>query len=665
MMSVHLSSPSTTKNVFGDTNGIDSATDSLAKVGRIPDNTKNGSVMLEDENEEKEDEGEGKEDERRHTNDPMRIPFRKKGGGTATTKGIVVGSYPSPLVEFANFIPLRLNERERMLLNVLESTLNVSEYTDNVDVSARFSSKNQRIVDGILEVCNIAVGLATAAGLDDVHLESDHQQQHHNVSYKLASRTPRQNIAFLQDLYEIGRRNKVLNPSKMRGTYGKLMYLLQDAQCPTIAKALGFHLYKELVMVRPHLEYHYHRGLELLQDSRLEEAVQYVDGFCPSTGRRLSRSEVNAIIAHKRQITDELVREYTNTNYKNDTHGRDDNNIMINDHQHPVAAADLGQQDEYKDDELEHKIVPPPKKYLTEVEVRRCIDSIADAVATCVSNIKPVQRMLQLLEENFDPKDPKKKGKYSNLTLTSTTSYATTNNNSRYSPYNNYLGGQYYYGFSGTNDSHNSEESTLSHSHSTQYVFVWQSLKLWCEVQKNMHRLWVCADDDLLSTQYTYSLRNTGQGLNRVQSCPRVGKIMRHLLSQVQKDAGAPWVGLSVIHLGDRDVPNALIFIDKYTQIPRFLRPIVDFIDGLDGLCSTNQGIGAYVSQEFGSLDQLKMLVLSDYFKHGFDGSGDDGGSCIDGRLTSSWNWTSRIAKKPYYHAFMLSGFQGFDGEFK
>jgi hypothetical protein len=116
---------------------------------------------------------------------------------------------------------------------------------------------------------------------------------------------------------------------------------------------------------------------------------------------------------------------------------------------------------------------------------------------------------------------------------------------------------------------------------------------------------------------------------------------------------------------GDRDVPNALIFIDKYAQIPRILNPIVSFIQTIPELCTTHTPTAMYVKQQFGSVRDMQLMVLTDFFKHGFDGSGDDGGSCIDGRLTSAWNWTSRIAKKPYYHAFMLSGFQGFDGDFR
>ena len=53
-----------------------------------------------------------------------------------------------------------------------------------------------------------------------------------------------------------------------------------------------------------------------------------------------------------------------------------------------------------------------------------------------------------------------------------------------------------------------------------------------------------------------YRLMDTGQGLNRVQACPRI-------LNKCQSELGG-WVGSSVIHLGDRNVPNALMFIDKY-----------------------------------------------------------------------------------------------------
>ena len=40
-------------------------------------------------------------------------------------------------------------------------------------------------------------------------------------------------------------------------------------------------------------------------------------------------------------------------------------------------------------------------------------------------------------------------------------------------------------------------------------------------------------------------------------------------------------------------------------------------------------------------------------------------GSCIDGRLTSAWNWCSKLPEKPFFPIFKLSGFVGFDGEFQ
>jgi hypothetical protein len=553
----------------------------------------------------------------------------------------------SALADFAKWIPLRLSTEERSLLAVLEQTLHVSEYTDHVDVtSSRHGIKARRILDGLLEACHIATGLAVASAqerslanscfADLLPSSSSSRKSKSNNSSRLkkngkkkkkksekeeettgtttassssswASRTPKENATLFQTMFEIGRRNKVLNPSSMRTNYGKLMYMLQDAQNPTVAKSLGFSLHKDLVLVGSYLEDY--GCSELLKDERLEGATQFIRDRDEKTGQRLDRTLVDQRVAEKRRLADELVKEYASMS----------------------ASASTSTT----------KISPE--------NICRCIDSISDAIAYVESNVAPVQRMLSYLEENFHPQHAEKGF---SLELSGSSRYSSSSSFSNYSRY-----GLSAYG-SG------SEGPTLNHSHSTQYVFVWQSLRLWCKVMRNMHRLWVCADEDLLSTSISYHLSNTGQGLNRVQTCPRVRKVMSSLLNSTQQEAGSPWVGLSVVHLGDRDVPNALVFIDKYTQIPRFLSPLVKFLHDLPDL-SNDERIESYIKAQFGSAEKLKMAVLADYFKHGFDGSGDDGGSCIDGRLTSSWNWTSRVAKKPYYHAFMLSGFVGFDGDFK
>ena len=207
----------------------------------------------------------------------------------------------------------------------------------------------------------------------------------------------------------------------------------------------------------------------------------------------------------------------------------------------------------------------------------------------------------------------------------------------------------------------------LSHNHQTQYKYIEQSLLLWREILSHLSQMWALAEGDLLDGR-GYRLRDTGQGVHRVQGAPRVGRFMHTMLESMQEATRGGWVGSTAVHLGDNDVPNALVWIDKYSQIPRILAPVVSVVENLDEVVESTPGLPEYVKGVFGSVEACRKIILTDFFRHAFDGSGADNyydaGSCIDGRLTSAWNWCSRISKKPYYHIFKMAGFVGFDGSF-
>jgi hypothetical protein len=233
------------------------------------------------------------------------------------------------------------------------------------------------------------------------------------------------------------------------------------------------------------------------------------------------------------------------------------------------------------------------------------------------------------------------------------------------------------------------------------------------EITHDMFRLWYLAEGDLLSASVPYTLRNTGQGLQRVQQSPRTYKAMQGVLQSTQSKLGS-WVGSSMIHMGDHNVPNALSFIDKYTQVARILNPIIITLETLAQLYKEDDGIKSLIDSGFGGMKKVRRDILCDFFRSAFDGSGgacarrppsapcfafpprahishhgmecamtDDGppcalpshlrpaadnnydaGSCIDGRLTSAWNWCSQLPTKPFAPLFALTGFQGFDGDF-
>ena len=279
----------------------------------------------------------------------------------------------------------------------------------------------------------------------------------------------------------------------------------------------------------------------------------------------------------------------------------------------------------------------------SEEDIMLALNSISDANAFLAQNRDPVQHMLDFLRKYF-------------VKLSAADAEAAENASIDFAA--NFFDLSIRAGRGG---------ACLSHSHDAQVTFVGQSLCLWREIQGSMFKLWMLTDADFLDPQSPYRLYNTGQGLARMQSAPRISSELHRILHKVQREVGVGWVGLSVVHLGDRDVPNGLFFIDKYTQVPRILCPILQVVNRIPSIAADpySRSLLSIAQSGESSAMVLQRYLLRDFFRHGFDGSGSDGGSCIDGRLTSAWNWCSKCSKKVYYPLMLAAGFRGFDGEFK
>ncbi|KAF8761307.1 B-box zinc finger [Rhizoctonia solani] len=408
------------------------------------------------------------------------------------------------------------------------------------------------------------------------------------------------NEAWFARVFEIGRRHKIMNPDKMRETYGKLIYLLMDARSPDVSDLLGFSPISPLVTVYSTLEAH--DALAVLEDPRLEIATREIISPPGASGR--VRAEVQRNIKEKERAVEALVNEYA----AGEATGR---------------ALRSARRAAYRDDEDELEKVPSKEKEsekenrpISAELLRQCIYSISDNSAFLRVNRDPCEIMIGYLKKYFHP---------TKCTPTKTLEDAAKVEQPSLAIKNGRNGAR------------------LSHDHSKQYTYVLQSLTLWREILGDMFHLWTLAETDLLSTTSMYRLRDTGQGLNRVQHAPKTSREMHAILGRAQRDLGS-WVGSS-------------------TQVYRILLPITNVLSHI----ANDARVRDYAVREFGGVEEAIRVVLVDFFRSAFDGSGADSyfdaGSCIDGRLTSAWNWCSLLEKKSYFPLFLLSGFIGFDGQ--
>jgi hypothetical protein len=482
----------------------------------------------------------------------------------------------------ARYVPLRPTIEERSLLQILGGALYVSEYTDQVDVY-HAGNKARRMALQIQQVCAIVAGLVVANNFDV-------------AKRPLMERSFAENRHFFRAVFEIGRRYKILNPDKFRGSYGKLIHMLQDSVKDEVVRAVEFECVAPVRSVLTMVQEKGQQGSDLLRDPLIKVATREI-----YASSEKPREQVEAEVKAKNEALAELKRKYAEK--------QPDGPSL-------KPAGDLAELLKGKQTE---------SSALTEDNVETIVSSISDHFAFQRFNREPCDRMIEYLKTSFSPSNDRE--------------WSLEISRGR--------GG-----------------SCLSHNHRTQYAFVLQSMLLWREIMGNMFALWQMTEEDLLDPSLRYRLCDTGQGLNRMQSAPRVSRMMHQILHKVQSEVGG-WVGLSVVHLGDRDVPNALVFIDKYTQVPRILGPIVQTLDKLPQVYASSPALKKFIDSEFGGVEVLRMAILQDFFRHGFDGSGDDGGSCVDGRLTSCWNWCSKVEKKKYFPAFLITGFTGFDGGFE
>ena len=562
------------------------------------------------------------------------------------------------------------------MLRLVEASIKVAHYVDKVDGVLKEARRRQLQLQG---VTGVFIGLITALDTErGMRLAEDRDFQ--------------RDAKHLRRFFEIARRYKILNPERMRTEYGQLVYLLQDAAISDIQETLGFDVNAPVKTVFSFLKER--NGLSLLEDPLVVDATKEV---LPDPNK--SRAQIQQLIKRKERAVKTLGRNYAKDRLSSDDIelclcSICDNESYLNSARLPIDQTldllrtffdpkkQVANEDMDEDDagDLLFKSSlsssSPPKKMspsskdnkgdfhdLFQEKMNHFSDSDVLLGSARSRSDRGDDDLFQQQRSNDDIDFSQSPHQEAPIIIKKAESWVKKKNGTPHQKKKNL--------FSLAISDADGSGARLSHSHARQFRFAEQSLALWRAIVDDMFRLWFLAEGDLLSGDAPYALRDTGQGFQRVQACPRTYAAMVSILNEerdIARKHDKGWVGSSMVHMGDHNVPNALTFLDKYAQVARILRPLIAVLNRIKVLVDEDAHIKKLVHRAFGSVPNLEQAVLADFFRHAFDGSGADNfydaGSCVDGRLTSAWNWCNQLPTKPYFLLFKLCGFNGFDGEF-
>lgn len=202
-------------------------------------------------------------------------------------KAIYDDSSYNSVKERAKYIPVRLSMGERKMLRLVEACMACIDYTTEVDKPYKSSSRRTHsqlkhitaVLRGMVSACDYSAGKEL--------LEKDNYSDFEN---------------FFQQMFEIARRHKIMNPEKMRTEYGKLIYLLQDAVSPSIQPHLALSCKGQIKTVYKFLEER--GGLAVLEDNLIEIATREV------LAEKKTRSQINNEIRRKERAVAHIKQRY-------------------------------------------------------------------------------------------------------------------------------------------------------------------------------------------------------------------------------------------------------------------------------------------------------------------------------------------------------------------